>query len=438
MVTRTLAYGEHNALLREMVARPWTDPTGRARLLHARTVERWVAAYRAGGFDALLPAPRADRGAVRGLDPAVLAQAMQLRQEDPHRSGRQVIHMLELAGVVAPGTVKYSTLTRHFRQAGLETPVGPRPADTFRRRQAPCHNAEWQADTQLVLKMPDPVHPERLRQVYLVAILDDATRYLVGAECFFQENRPRLEQVLKWAVVRHGVPEILHCDNGSIYASDYLTRVCAELGVDLRHSTVRRPEGKGKIERWFRRVDQELTHELQALIAQGACPTLADLNGFLRTWIRDSYHATPHHGLSGQTPAAAWAASQAAHPTRTVDLATLHQVFLWLEKRRVDKTGVIQLAGNRYEVASVLARRVVECRYDPFDLQQVHIRYQGQDYPDAVPLVLHHHRHRDVPAPDPTPPEAPTSGLHDAALLAAQAAQRPQGVQYGPPVGEEA
>ncbi len=96
-----------------------------------------------------------------------------------------------------------------------------------------------------MLKMPDPQQPARLRQVYLVAVIDDATRYLVGAECFFQENRPRLEQVLQGAVVRHGVPDILHCDNGSIYASDYLTRVCAELGVDLRHSTVRRPEGKG-------------------------------------------------------------------------------------------------------------------------------------------------------------------------------------------------
>ena len=62
--------------------------------------------------------------------------------------------------------------------------------------------------------------------------------------------------------------------------------------------------------------------------------------------------------------------------------------------------------------------------------------HQGQDYPDAVPLVLHHDRHRDVPAPDPAPAEAPTSGLNDAALLAAQAAQRPQGVQYGPPVVE--
>ena len=244
LVTRTLTYGEQRALLRDLVARPWTDPTGRARFLHVRTVERWVAAYRAGGWDALRPVPRRDHGTVRALTPDVLARAFQLRAEEPHRSVRQVMRLLEVAGVVAPGHVGYSTLTRHFRAQGWESPAGPRSADTFRRRQAPYANAEWQADTQLTLKLPDPQHPDRPRQVYLVAVIDDATRYLVGAQFFFQENRPRLEEVLKGAVVRYGVPEIVHCDNGAIYASAYLTRVCAELRIDLRHSAVRRPEGK--------------------------------------------------------------------------------------------------------------------------------------------------------------------------------------------------
>ena len=71
LVTRTLADGEHHALLREIGARPGTDPTGRARLIHPRTVERWVAAYRTGGLAALAPHPRQDRGAVRALTPAV-------------------------------------------------------------------------------------------------------------------------------------------------------------------------------------------------------------------------------------------------------------------------------------------------------------------------------------------------------------------------------
>lgn len=132
LVTRTLTYGEQRALLRDLVARPWTDPTGQARFLHVRTVERWVAAYRAGGWDALRPVPRRDHGTVRALTPDVLARAFQLRAEEPHRSVRQVMRLLEVAGVVAPGHVGYSTLTRHFRAQGWESPAGPRPADTFR------------------------------------------------------------------------------------------------------------------------------------------------------------------------------------------------------------------------------------------------------------------------------------------------------------------
>ena len=236
--------------------------------------------------------------------------------------------------------------------------------------------------------------------------------------------------------MRHGVPEILHVDNGATYASDYLTRVCAELRIALRHSTVRRPEGTGKIERVLRRVDQPFTHEARALIAQGQGRTLADLHALGRAGVADGYHAVPHHGLDGQTPAAAWAASQAAHPPRRVDWATLPQGFLWTEKRRVDKTGVIPWAGNRYEVARVLAGRTVVCRYDPFDLPAGPIAYPGQDDPDAVPRVLRHHRHREVPAPEPEDAAVPASGLHYVALLAARAAARPTGVRYGP--GEDA
>ena len=95
------------------------------------------------------------------------------------------------------------------------------------------------------MRLPDPTHPDRKKKVYLIALIDDATRYLVGSRFFFEENRPRLEEVLKWAIVRYGIPEILHVDNGSIYASHYLARGCAELGIDLRHAKPYRPAGKG-------------------------------------------------------------------------------------------------------------------------------------------------------------------------------------------------
>ena len=64
----------------------------------------------------------------------------------------------------------------------------------------------------MTLSLPHPNHPDRRKKVYLIAFIDDATRYVVGSRFFFDENRPRLEEVLKWAMVRHGLPEILHLD----------------------------------------------------------------------------------------------------------------------------------------------------------------------------------------------------------------------------------
>ena len=229
----------------------------------------------------------------------------------------------------------------------------------------------------MTVALPDPQHPERRKKVYLIAFIDDATRYVVGSRFFFDENRPRLEEVLKWAVIRHGIPEKVHCDNGSIYSSQYLTRVCAELGTDLRHSRPYRPAGKGKIERLFRRVDQQLTHELQQLIEVGTCRTLDDLNRYWEAWLEQGYHQQVHRSL-GITPQAAWERSQAEHGApRTRPVAEIQRIFLWHERRKVDKTGVIQLAGNRYEVDVALMGHWVDCRYDPYALDQIHISDHG-------------------------------------------------------------
>ena len=56
IVSRTLAFGEQRALIAEQVAQQWHWPDGQERPVHPRTLLRWVAAYRAGGLEALKPA----------------------------------------------------------------------------------------------------------------------------------------------------------------------------------------------------------------------------------------------------------------------------------------------------------------------------------------------------------------------------------------------
>lgn len=165
---------------------------------------------------------------------------------------------------------------------------------------------------------------------------------------------------------------------------------------------------KGKIERWFRRVDQQFTGEVQPLITAGQVTSLADLNDLLEAWLAVGYQDVPHKSLAGATPRAVWTVSQETHPPRRQPVERIRRIFLWQETRKADKTGVIHVAGNQYEVDTRLARKTLTVRYDPYDLAVVHCEYQGHVYPDATPLVLRHHRHREVPNPEIAPTGSPT------------------------------
>ncbi len=184
LVTRSLQDGEQRALVAQQAAQVWEWPDGHTRGIHARTLLRWVAAYRTGGLAALQPQGDTNRP-LRQTNPAVLERAVALRAEDPHRSARMIIQMLEWAQEIEPGSLAYSTLTYHFRKAQAAAYLATPPADTFRRRQAPYLNAEWQGDSQMTRSLPHPNHPDRRKKVYLIAFIDDATRYVVGSRFFF-------------------------------------------------------------------------------------------------------------------------------------------------------------------------------------------------------------------------------------------------------------
>ncbi len=109
LVTRSLQYGEQRALVAQQATQVWEWPDGQTRTIHARTLLRWVAAYRTEGLAALQPQGDTNRP-LRQTDPAVLERAVALRPEDPHRSARMIIQMLEWAHESEPGSLAYSTL----------------------------------------------------------------------------------------------------------------------------------------------------------------------------------------------------------------------------------------------------------------------------------------------------------------------------------------
>ena len=136
--------------------------------------------------------------------------------------------------------------------------------------------------------------------------------------------------------------------------------MCAKLGIALIHARPYRPQGKGKIERWFKSVRAQLLTRLSA----ADTASLQALNRRLAAWIEGEYHHSPHRGLEGATPLEQWAQSGAAvrFPEPGLDLA---DVFLFEAERKVQKDRTVSLNGVVYEVDAALVGEKVTLRFDP-------------------------------------------------------------------------
>lgn len=236
------------------------------------------------------------------------------------------------------------------------------------------------------------------RRAYLFCVLDDHSRFVVSARFHFAETTLALEGVLRSAFLALGLPDSLYVDNGSPFASRQLQRICAVLAIRLRHSKPGRPQGRGKLERFFRTVREQFLVEC----AQRSLQDLDELNRLFTAWLHQAYHGRTHTETE-ETPLARYTAS-APRRADAGEPELLREAFLWQETRTVTKTATVSLQGNRYEVDPALVGCRVELYYDPFDLERIEVRYQGRPFGLALPFAIGRHAH---PAARSEPSEAP-------------------------------
>lgn len=382
-------------LMATIVKRQHEIPHSSRTSIGLRTLQRWVKDYQDFGLPGLMPQERRDAGQGQAIAPAIVEAAAKLRRDVPGRSVRQVIEMLEMSRQVPRGVLKRSTLADALARCGHTRPERKAKAATYQRFQEEHRNRSWQGDCQHTLVLPHPALPNRNRKVYLLAWMDDYSRMVYG-QFYYEEKGPRLEDCLKRAVLRYGIPQQIYVDNGAIYSSRHLERVCAKLTIRLTHSKPYRPQGRGKIEKLFRFVDQSFLPEAEELIRKGELRTLEQLNELFWAWL-DVVYLNRVHGVTKQTPRERF--EQDTEPLRRIDPVALREVFLWEEERTVDKTHCFSLHGNTYEVDPALARRRVLLRFDPYDLTQIQVWHEGKQYPDAVPFRFRKSRHPGVEQP---------------------------------------
>jgi putative transposase len=386
-----LSSRQRGALVRALAAAGHVGPDGRPVRLTRWTLDRWIAQWRAGGFDALVPSPR--QSAPR-TSAEVLALAEALKRENPARTAAQVRRILKVQSGWAPDE---RTLQRHFARQGLGLGTAPGSAAVFGRFEAARPNEIWTGDA---------LHGPRVagRKTYLFAFIDDYSRAVTGHRWGLAEDTVRLAAALRPALASRGVPERIYVDNGSAFTDAWLLRACAKLGICLTHSAPGRPQGRGKIERFFRTVNDGFTVELAGGGPGRPIADLGELNRLFTAWVEQVYHHRVH-SETGAAPLARW---MTGAPFALPEPDALAEAFRWSAYRTVTKTATVSLHGNRYQVEPHLAGQKVELVFDPFDLTRIAVRSAGRDAGLAVPFQVTRHAHPKARPEIPATPPRPT------------------------------
>ena len=387
-----VSHRDRGVMVRALADTDHVGPFGTPVRVSRVTLDRWIRAWRTGGFEALVPSPR---GAVPRTPAEVLELAAALKRENPARTAAHIAQILSTHGGPCPSA---RTLQRHFARLELTTrPHGMAPK-AFGRFQAEARNDRWTGDA---------LHGPMVagRKTYLFAFIDDYSRALVAYRWSYSEDTLRLESALRAGLAARGIPAVVYLDNGAAMVSGQLRRALAVAGIRLVHSRPGQPAGRGKIERFFRTVRDQFLVELVTPDALAAINDLTELNELFTAWVETVYHHRVH-SETGEKPLPRFLA--AGPPTLPApDL--LAEAFKWSHERTVTKTATISVHTNTYQVDASLIGRKIEVVFDPMDMTRMEVRYQGRPMGHAVPHTIGRHVHPDAgPDTAPTPPPAPT------------------------------
>jgi transposase InsO family protein len=254
------------------------------------TIHKWRKEYAEAGVQGLCR--KASSIAVRKQCSVLEEKIVAHRKANPQHGVRRIRDDLRRHEGIDVSAEKVRTVVN---ECGLGNPP-PQPTRRppgIRRFERSCPNALWQIDIfTFQLK--------RMYPVYLIGILDDHSRYLVGWGLFRQQNADAVLEVLKGAIGQWGAPREILSDNGRQFVAwrgqTRFQKVLRQQGVQHVRSAPQHPMTLGKIERFWQTVWREFLEE--ALFA-----SFADGCSRLEHWIHYYNHQRPHQGLDGACPA---------------------------------------------------------------------------------------------------------------------------------------
>ena len=359
---------------------------GSSQPVARRTLEDWWYAYQHGGFAALHPKTRADRGVPRVLSAEQQQHIIAQVQAQPaipvkvlYRHWKEADPKLPAISAVYRALQRHALDKRSRRYLVRQAIRGPTKAF-----EAPWVNELWMADFSPGPFLPVAGQPKAL-PTQLCAILDDHSRVVVHAAYYRAADTRSFHQSLKEAILRRGLPRKLYTDQGGPFTNDHTRVICANLGIRLLHAKPYHAWSKGKIERFFFTLQADFE---ACLRLPGQAPaSLEELNARLADWLQTVYHVRRHEGI-GMSPNERFA--QGRRQVRALDpQLEVDRLFYAQLLRVVRKDGTVRLDNQLYEVDLALRGLEVRLRFDPWTFARVEVDYRGQSFGLACRVDRH-------------------------------------------------
>lgn len=377
------------------------SPTKIAKLhsISLSTIKRWVSKYKVEGIVGLERKQRSDKGKRHGITKELeqLTEALILKKPPITLAAihRKILDIAKRKNVPEPSYRVIWDIANQLDPAMVLLAQEGSKAynqeyELVFRREANVPNEVWQADhTPLDIVLID--ENGIAKKPWLTTIIDDYSRAIGGYYLSFDapcsiNTALALHQAIwrkkdpKWQVC--GIPSIFYTDNGSDFKSEHIKQVAADLKIQLKNSIPGKPQGRGRIERFFLTVSQLLLMNLP-----GYCPpktsypeptlTLKEFIPLFEHFLIYDYHQRIHSGI-GMLPIDRWI-GDGFLPQLPESLEQLDLLLLTVVKsRKVRRDGIHfqNLTFIEPTLAAYVGENII-IRYDPRDLAEIRVYHNG-------------------------------------------------------------
>ncbi|MDO4377423.1 MAG: DDE-type integrase/transposase/recombinase [bacterium] len=350
----------------DFVASKSYDFEGKVIRLTSKTVKNWYYKYRKEGLESLENHKRCDKNNFRKIkNELVEDRIIELRKLYPRITTKKIYEKLLEDNYITSDVSVYA-IFRYLKNNNLKAVQISKKEKKKYEHDYP--NDSWQSDTSTgpYIKVDG-----KSKRVYLIMIIDDASRLIVGYDFFFEDNAINMQKVLKSAIKKYGVPKQLYVDNGSPYKNEQISLITARLGIKLIHAKPYSPTGKGKIERSFRTIKDGWLY----CSNWNEFKTIEDVKDSFSNYLYKEY-INKEHSETKITPNNKW--HNEIKELKQLEEEKIEEAFMHSRLSKVYNDSTIQINNEKYEVPYKYVGQKIEVRYYVSNPKEIIIYKDGK------------------------------------------------------------